>query len=95
LDHKARFLELTATDAWLSAEQIVDCLNCGDYWAADGSPPKLSDRLAHVRQRLAELVDEQGRPLFASVPILVNHQTVLVYKQERRIAQRRRPVPNC
>lgn len=88
MDQRNLFIELTATDAWLTAEQIVTGLKEAGYWERNTVPWRASERLAHVTEQLEQLVDEQGRRLFVSLAIVVNGETVPVYKQERRILQR-------
>ena len=81
-----QFLELTASDAWLTADQIAALLDRGGYWpAADGSS-MLAWRLAHVEQRLNSLRTVDGRRAFVPVEVLAPDRSVMrVWKQQRLI----------
>jgi hypothetical protein len=91
----ARFLVLTASDAWLTAVEILMLLDQGGYWSGAYVQATPDVRLTHVIRRLETLSDAASRPLFDSMVSLgPDGQTVRVYKQARLIrpAQRgRRP----
>jgi hypothetical protein len=80
----ATFVALTATDAWLTASQVVGLLEQAGYSWPAGVRDDPVQRLSHVLRQLHSLRDRQGRLAFASLEILgPDGKPVLVYKQQR------------
>jgi hypothetical protein len=88
------FLELTASDTWLTVSEIMELLNAGDYWASGQSTSEAPEgRLDYVRRLVHNLSRPTGEIYFANLAMRASDgSTVLVYKQQRwiRPAARRR-----
>ena len=84
----ARFVALTASDAWLTPSEISTLLDEGGYWPVTYSHIPSSERLAHVVSQLENLKDAAGRPLFEQITSLgPEGQTVVRYKQARLLGR--------
>ena len=78
------FLTLTATDDWLTAEELVKRLEAGGFWSTYFPRVSAEQRMAYTIHCLNTLVDQNDKPLFASLEILGrNGKIQRVYKQER------------
>jgi len=78
-----RFLAITASDAWLTVEQILQVLETAGYWRWGDRYVSPEARLRWVHTRLVTLRGASGAPLFARVEIQgADGQSVSVYKQE-------------
>ena len=87
----ALFIALTASDAWLTAEEIVTLLDQGGYWSDQYLQASPDERLSHVVSQLETLSDAAGRPLFEHITSLgPDNQPVVLYKQARLIERERR-----
>ena len=77
-----RFLAATASEAWLSLPELVNCLASAGYWPR-GNFITAAAREAHVREHLATLRDEAGELQFTSLDIYIDNTLTTVYKQAR------------
>jgi hypothetical protein len=82
----ATFVALTATDAWLTASELVSLLEQAGYLWPTEARDDPAQRLTHVLRQVHTLRDVQGRLVFASLEILgPDGRPVRVYKQEHLI----------
>jgi hypothetical protein len=82
----ARFLSLSATDAWLTAAEIEALLEERGYWTGTQAHLPHRVRLAYVVRYVDTLRDATSRPLFERVTSLgPAGQPVVRYKQARLI----------
>ena len=81
------FLRFTASDEWLTAEALTDCLDQAGYWTrwhADLAP---GERVSYLQQVLMILRDADGQRLFEHLEVLVQDRPTLVYKQARLLSR--------
>jgi hypothetical protein len=79
-----QLLALTASDAWLTAEQITQLLETADYWRWGDTYVPPDARVHWVRTWLTTQRGPNGALLFASVDMRADDgRVVSVYKQER------------
>jgi hypothetical protein len=86
------FLELTASDDWLTAAEIVARLGRGAYWteAYGAGPPEL--RLAHVETQLRTLrTARQGLAFVAVDALALDGTRMRLWKQQARIQAKAGP----
>jgi hypothetical protein len=87
-----QLLALTASDAWLTAEQLAQVLATAGYWRWGDTYMLPEARMRWVHDWLATQRGPNGAPLFARVDMRTeDNRIVSVYKQERllRTASRR------
>jgi len=79
-------LTLTASDAWLTAEQIAEILETASYWRWGDTYVPPETRISWVHNWLDTQRDLHGAPLFARVDMRAEDgRVVSVYKQERLV----------
>jgi hypothetical protein len=84
-----RFVALTASEQWFTAEELVTRLDAGGYWSTHHPSLPVKERVAHTIRQLEAWVDRDGKPLFASLEIRDSSDAIQrVYKQNRLIPQR-------
>jgi len=77
-------LALTASDAWLTAEQITQILETAGYWRWGDTDVPPEARVRWVHHWLSTQRGPNGVPLFASVDMRAEDGRVVpVYKQAR------------
>jgi hypothetical protein len=84
-----RFIALTASEQWLTAEELVTRLDARGYWSTYYPGLPIKERVAYTIRQLETLLGPDGKLLFASLEIRAPSDAIQrVYKQNHLIPHR-------
>jgi hypothetical protein len=80
---KEVFKQITASQRWLSIQELIDALDGSDFWDEQFYEKSEREAKAHfIRKMMRSFKDETGFPQFASVEVaLPDGQISRIYKQ--------------